>query len=1188
MKARTYPGKIGIALLVVLISLPDTGQEQLGVRRLHAQLVPEADSQRRPMPQLSLPGQTANQGVRLRELHVDVKVVGNLATTTMKMVFHNDLLQVLEGELQFPLGEGQTVSRFAMSVGKKIREGVIVEKVKGRKTFETIVRRGVDPGLLEKTAGNVFRARVFPIPARGDKTIVVAYEQELRAATDRWNYLLPLMFGAPVERFSVRVEVLKQNLPPSLNDNQLRNFLFRRTDDNYVGSVELRNYVPDEALAFALPFSEHVPQLLLEEVAGDCYFWLNLYPPFEPRPQTRAQRLSLVWDASLSAGQRDRRRDLALLDRYLTALGDCDVDVFFLRNDIESVGRFPVRKGDWRLLKQKLLDTPLDGGSNLGALNLNKDDCDVVLLFSDGIATIGKKSITPGETPVMIINSSPMANHSLLRFVAQQTGGRYLNLVGVDLDEAAAQLLNEPFRLTKMVYDGAEVSELYAGRLTLQRNFTLAGKLTAEAAELHLGFGYGKRTSHKEQILLERRHSTNFGAVLPRIWAQQKLAALELFPERNREAITSLGLRFGIVTPYTSLIVLEFLRDYLRFRIEPPADEPALREAYLAQIVRHDERRHSSSEGFGAQLLRAWSLQQYYLEQLPEIAGIARATQHRTYGAVLSSPPPLSSAKGAAAPLQQAARVTAPPAPEPSGPGREEAENARSQSTEENRHKEFAASEKLVRQASEGADESGPADMVANKVLRSAVGNEDTVEDWSGEMTMLPSVSEPSNVPPIEEEIIPYPYEFVPVEREAQVDLLELTRNIVYPKLAWYAGLEGIVTLRVLIDARGRPLHAQVETSDSPILNQAALDAVYATSFTPAIQNDRPIASWISIPIRFRMREDYDRRLALERMARSSRPSYDFCLPLNSSVTFLRPAAHQSPVGITLHTADSPKERYRNYLRQRAEHVSDPHFYYDASAIFYERGEHELALRILSSILELEMENHQLLRMVGRRLQEWGYEEQAVGIFRDVLRNREEEPQSNRDLALALQQQGRNREAADHLRSVINGSWDRRFPDIAVIALRELIALDASADIGLSLPGIEAASLETPPLPLRIVLDWDSDNCDLDLMVEGPNNELAYHGNPFPRFGGCLSRNFAGGYGPEEFLLAWPLPGSYTIRVRYLSNRQSRMAGPVTLRLRIFRDYGGPDETLHETSLRLAKPGRMLDLATIVYTPRSE
>lgn len=100
------------------------------------------------MPEVRVAG--SKEPVRLQALRVDVQVQGTLATTTWDLTVANPQDRVLEGELVFPLGEGQTISRFALDVNGALREGVVVEKSKGRQVFEAIVRRGVDPGLLEK------------------------------------------------------------------------------------------------------------------------------------------------------------------------------------------------------------------------------------------------------------------------------------------------------------------------------------------------------------------------------------------------------------------------------------------------------------------------------------------------------------------------------------------------------------------------------------------------------------------------------------------------------------------------------------------------------------------------------------------------------------------------------------------------------------------------------------------------------------------------------------------------------------------------------------------------------------------------------------------------------------------------------------------------------------------------------
>ncbi len=100
--------------------------------------------------------------LKLTSLKVNVSIVGNFATTTYDMKFYNELDRTLEGELVFPLGEGQAVSRFAMDVNDKLREAVVVEKELARVAFESTVRQNIDPGLLEKTEGNNYKARVYP------------------------------------------------------------------------------------------------------------------------------------------------------------------------------------------------------------------------------------------------------------------------------------------------------------------------------------------------------------------------------------------------------------------------------------------------------------------------------------------------------------------------------------------------------------------------------------------------------------------------------------------------------------------------------------------------------------------------------------------------------------------------------------------------------------------------------------------------------------------------------------------------------------------------------------------------------------------------------------------------------------------------------------------------------------------
>ncbi len=96
--------------------------------------------------------------------------------------------------------------------------------------------------------------------------------------------------------------------------------------------------------------------------------------------------------------------------------------------------------------------------------------------------------------------------------------------------------------------------------------------------------------------------------------------------------------------------------------------------------------------------------------------------------------------------------------------------------------------------------------------------------------------------------------EFVPVEKDPQVDIVALQKSIEYPEMARKAGIEGQVIVRVLVGKDGKPKKAVVQYTDSKMLDKAAVKAVMKQVFTPAIQNGRAITCWVSIPIKFKLR----------------------------------------------------------------------------------------------------------------------------------------------------------------------------------------------------------------------------------------------------------------------------------------------------------------------------------------------
>jgi len=153
-------------------------------------------------------------GVRLAQHHVRAVVRDSVAQTEVEEVFQNDTDRVLEGRYVFPLPADATISGLTLFVGDKPVEGELVEKKRAASIFQGIVDdvpHRLDPALLEWVSGSKFSLKVFPIPAKGSRRLILRYQQVLTSDGPRQTYVYPLSFGAerrtPIDDLSIDVEL---------------------------------------------------------------------------------------------------------------------------------------------------------------------------------------------------------------------------------------------------------------------------------------------------------------------------------------------------------------------------------------------------------------------------------------------------------------------------------------------------------------------------------------------------------------------------------------------------------------------------------------------------------------------------------------------------------------------------------------------------------------------------------------------------------------------------------------------------------------------------------------------------------------------------------------------------------------------------------------------------------------------
>ena len=274
-----------------------------------------------------------------------------------------------------------------------------------------------------------------------------------------------------------------------------------------------------------------------------------------------------------------------------------------------------------------------------------------------------------------------------------------------------------------------------------------------------------------------------------------------------------------------------------------------------------------------------------------------------------------------------------------------------------------------------------------------------------------------------------------------------------------------------------------------------------------------------------------------------------------------------------------PNAAFSTYLAQRKKYGTSPAFYLDCAEFFRKQKQDELGIQVLSNIAELELENAALLRVLAYRLLQIGQLDLACGLFEQVRQLRPEEPQSFRDLALALAKRGQSnknpddcRRAMDLLAHVVNNQWER-FDEIEVIALMELNAV--WADFTHRFPSdkarfpVDERLKKLLDLDLRIVMTWDADMTDVDIHVTEPSGELAMYDHNLTTIGGLVSKDFTQGYGPEEYCLHQAMHGAYKIEANYYGSQASQLMGPVTVQAEVITHFGKPNEKRQSLTLRL-------------------
>jgi Ca-activated chloride channel family protein len=549
--------------------------------------------------------------LEIKEHTARVTINNGIAVTEVTQTFQNTEDRQVEALYLFPVPKGASVANFSMWIGGKEMVGEVVEKKRARQIYESYKRRRRDPGLLEQVDYKNFEMRIFPIAARAEQKVQIAYYQELEFDHDWATYVYPLatspragLNSRTTGKFGLTMQV-KSEVPIASLESPSHGEEFvivRHTDSYYEASLETSGGDLSRDLVLAYHVSR--PQTGIDVITSklrdeDGYFLLTLTAGEELAEADRGMDYVFVLDISGSMAHDGKlRMSRDSIDTFIRELGPEDrfeVITFNVapntlfgelrpvseESQTEAVGFLRSQQGRGGTVLRPAVATAYKYGDPDRQLN--------VVVLSDGMTEqSGRRELLstiearPANARVFCIGVGNEVNRPLLSQLAEEARGLSAFLSHGDnfgrQAKAFRRKLTRPAASdVRISFEGADVYDVEPGQLPnlyhgmpvrLYGRYRNGGRVKVRVEAEVNGAAFDQTVS------ADFPSSNSANPEIERMWAWQKVDRLLKEADRTGsrtaviDEIVRLGESFSIVTEYTSFIVLENDAEYRRWKID--------------------------------------------------------------------------------------------------------------------------------------------------------------------------------------------------------------------------------------------------------------------------------------------------------------------------------------------------------------------------------------------------------------------------------------------------------------------------------------------------------------------------------------------------------------------------------------------------------------------------------------------
>jgi len=512
-----------------------------------------------------------DQPVQLKSCNISIEANSFIATTVIEMEFYNSKDQEVEAYQGFQLHRGQVITDFQLELNGKYREGSIEEKRKANNAYRTIVGKRIDPAILQMNGNNNYTLNIYPVAARSSRKIKFTITQLMEESGSKLVYNLPLRFPGNTDHFKLKIKIKNPATIPYGNKGFLENRLFDMGLDAAALLWQAKDIILNQAISFSINQFTDQPQVCISKKNGSSHFVMRVYNSNVPVHYAASPwAINVYWDVSMSGKGRNLGKELDFLERYISSNEITKARITLFNQQVQGIIVFDRSKDNFDRIRGFLLGYKYSGSTELRNLNFSDVLCDAILVFSDGINSIGTVRPRLGTVPVSCIVSS---NHNSqnLSAITGTTGGAVINLHNTPVKDAVKKIDSAENFLFRYSGNNIRINEQFP--VKLGKSILLSGIVDAPGT-LELVYGNNSKVHSSTDHFLSPDQNCGDDDLYKKI---QMLKDYDSLMYSNNgyydwQDMVIFGLNEKVVTPQTSYLVLERIEDYIKYNIAPPKE----------------------------------------------------------------------------------------------------------------------------------------------------------------------------------------------------------------------------------------------------------------------------------------------------------------------------------------------------------------------------------------------------------------------------------------------------------------------------------------------------------------------------------------------------------------------------------------------------------------------------------------